>query len=98
MMEHTGVTMRGQEHEQGRVEGVSPTEFMGVKIRVKISRGDMSFDRYTLYSLEADLFKNQLNNYEKHQRGCLREVRVRIKLPGPCPALTHLPAVHPDPA
>ena len=51
MMEHTGVTMRGQEHEQGRVEGVSPTEFMGVKIRVKISRGDMSFDRYTLYSL-----------------------------------------------
>ena len=37
MMEHTGVTMRGQEHEQGRVEGVSPTEFMGVKIRVKIS-------------------------------------------------------------
>ena len=41
--------------EQGRsmsraVEGVSPTEFMGVKIRVKISRGDMSFDRYTLYS------------------------------------------------
>ena len=49
-------------------------------------------------ALEADLFKNQLNNYEKHQRGCLREVRVRIKLPGPCPALTHLPAVHPDPA
>ena len=51
MMEHTGVTMRGQEHEQGRVEGVSPTEFMGVKIRVKISRSrdiDMSFDRYTL--------------------------------------------------
>ena len=54
MMEHTGVTMRGQEHEQGRVEGVSPTEFMGVKIRVKISRGDIiniypgSFDRYTL--------------------------------------------------
>ena len=39
MMEHTGVTMIGQEHEQGRVEGVSPTEFMGVKIRVKISRG-----------------------------------------------------------
>ena len=38
MMEHTGVTMRGQEHEQGRVEGVSPTEFMGVKIRVKIVR------------------------------------------------------------
>ena len=38
MMEHTGVTMIGQEHEQGRVEGVSPTEFMGVKIRVKISR------------------------------------------------------------
>ena len=37
MMEHTGVTMIGQEHEQGRVEGVSPTEFMGVKIRVKIS-------------------------------------------------------------
>ena len=45
--------------EQGRsmsraVEGVSPTEFMGVKIRVKISRGDIiniypgSFDRYTL--------------------------------------------------
>jgi hypothetical protein len=44
--------------EQGRsmsraVEGVSPTEFMGmgVKIRVKISRSrdiDMSFDRYTL--------------------------------------------------
>ena len=29
--------MIGQEHEQGRVEGVSPTEFMGVKIRVKIS-------------------------------------------------------------
>ena len=33
--------------EQGRsmsraVEGVSPTEFMGVKILVKISRGDMS--------------------------------------------------------
>lgn len=53
MMEHTGVTMIGQEHEQGRVEGVSPTEFMGmgVKIRVKISRSrdiDMSFDRYTL--------------------------------------------------
>ena len=37
MMEHTGVTMIGQEHEQGRVEGVSPpTEFMCVKIRVKI--------------------------------------------------------------
>ena len=48
MMEHTGVTMRGQEHEQGRVEGVSPNEFMGVKIRVLLS-WDMSFD--TLYSL-----------------------------------------------
>ena len=47
--------------------------------------------------LEADCFKDQLTNYEKHQRGCLREVRVRIKLPGPSPALTHLPAVHPDP-
>ena len=32
--------MRGQEHEQGRVEGVSPTEFMGVKIRVKIKSKD----------------------------------------------------------
>ena len=40
MMEHTGVTMIGQEHEQGRVEGVSPTEFMGVKIRVKIKSKD----------------------------------------------------------
>ena len=42
MMEHTGVTMRGQEHEQGRVEGVSPTEFMGVKIRVKIKSKTLS--------------------------------------------------------
>ena len=48
-------------------------------------------------TLEASFFKDQLTNYEKHQRGCLREVRVRIKLPGPSPALTHLPAVHPDP-
>ena len=51
MMEHTGVTMIGQEHEQGRVEGVSPTEFMGVKICVKIyPRGNinMLYDRYTL--------------------------------------------------